>query len=64
MISELQQDEELMKEYEGINALDWMKWKDWKVDFEKIIPHEDYKGSAGKMDCQLGGVSAQVSSIM
>ena len=43
VINELQQDEELMKEFDELKDLDWKQWKDWKVGFEKIIVHENYK---------------------
>ena len=33
-----------MKEFDEIKGIEWKKWKDWKVDFEKIIIHDNYKG--------------------
>ena len=48
-MNELQKDEELMEEFDELKAIDWKTWKDWKVGFEKVIVHEDYKGSVGQI---------------
>ncbi len=44
MVNELQKDEDFVSEYNEILDIEWKIWKNWKVGFEKIILHEDYKG--------------------